>query len=368
MNALPAFLGPLAPLTIPPGTIPVTQPIPIGPLKPPVAPGLEPILSRPPFWKDGLQVLRLLPWGRTVRNSLAVAQTILRPATPARFEFGDLPGWGKAWCGSAQAGGGTFSSNVVWRPNPGTGNNCIDDQAINHPMITPVGFGDFAYWTDVGSHFEERFTHVITYINPGVFYGEPPPDLVKNIPARVGAIIEPAQPEVYKEPIPEPTLGPPTKYPPFTRFKPREPWSKERKFQVALPPGLGAVVGAVTEALDFAKCIHDALPYAAQAHPKWHPGNGDKPPTYGWGGGTPRPKGPGKSTPQGSGWWSAPTPLDWAEAIYNNFDQINWAQAFNCLVQNHFSDQAIGQLGQLMREGNRRKPGAGGFGLGPAFK
>lgn len=382
ISAVPAFLGPLAPLTLPPGTIAPISPFYIPEVPPPV---VEPIVPFKFPGKDLGHVVKLIPWGEydpLVKTGLALIETAPFVAPSWSFDYdGTVHHWS---CGSAPGGGALFMSHTGYPSGlSGTVTACIANQAIAQP---PGGVGSiWGYWTEKGSTFDDRYTHLATIEFPSTVTAEVAALRATPVghPARRALWVSRPEPS-YR--IPEPKLVRPPRLPPsevIAKTRPRAPYTKERKGVVALPGPLGLLVGGVTETLDFMNCAVKALPYKYQPKPHWHAGPG------GPGGSLKGPLGPlagasggisfkrdpktgqwvAKHPKPGSkgGYWTAPTPVEWAQAIWKYTDKISIPKFVACIIANHLQDQQIGYLGGLSSIANRHKPGAGGYQIGPAL-
>ena len=62
------------------------------------------------------------------------------------------------------------------------------------------------------------------------------------------------------------------------------------------------------------------------------------------------------------------SPWDKAMAVYENFAQLNLADALRNLAMEQLEDKAYGKLGRVAADANRRRGSPGGLNLGPALE
>lgn len=117
--------------------------------------------------------------------------------------------------------------------------------------------------------------------------------------------------------------------PRFVVRRPPEKGTKETKLR-GLAPFIGAVQGAfhaVTEGLDALDALHNALPKQYQA----------------------------KAVMRNGKWWNA-SPQAKAEALYRNYDKVDWNEAVKNLIVNHYVDKFIGSVSGGAKRGLDNTP------------
>jgi len=144
--------------------------------------------------------------------------------------------------------------------------------------------------------------------------------------------------------------------------KPRAPVEqpgKERKVIAGkMFPIIYKVIGGVTEAADWIKALHDALPKQYQAKPsKYQPGEAQYTNPSG------RPKADSK--------WKPSTPQDKLAALYANWDKVDLGKALANVIMMEAQDRAIGKTNQAIHKGfrdhYRQRKSVVGVTTGPAL-
>ena len=177
---------------------------------------------------------------------------------------------------------------------------------------------------------------------PGAFPGTKPGIMPLPIPKPgglpivVGPVIGPGAqpwvpPKIVVSPKPGVSSKPPTIYkpPPSGPSQPPKKGWKEKKLNVKSIGGAATAIwvagNAFTEGVDLMESIYDAIPD--------YPGKKDN-----------------------------PTPYDMAEAIYDNFDEIDWPSAIENWINNQIEDAVFGGIGKAGNKANQVSGAATGGG------
>lgn len=236
---------------------------------------------------------------------------------PAVYAHGDF-----SWCANPGGFGPPRYSATQWLPTNQSlwdGQACLGGQAISSPQVNPtdaqIDLGGGAYrvsawrWDNLA---HTRYSHLW------------------SLKGRAGA----AAP--LRESFPKGAIrssssaGPKLPAPPPSR-------TKEKKMIMAVDPRsfLGRLLNGTTEAIDFIMAIADGLPPDVRRDLRGRPLH------------------------------------EILEAIYDNFDAIDWGRAVRSLIQNQVEDYILGRAGRLLGRANRRNAGAFGIGdhlgAGPAL-